>query len=287
MPMTKQILSRLLNLYPVGLLKEEWNVTGRKKKDEAITQIINTASENEILGFCGENQTVTKQHVFIFENKPKTLQGFPQPLLNGHVPVSVTRSGQRIEEFYVIEVEYTAVLGPPYRDVKLKFLWPVSVLVETKYTRVTFTILEKSINAYLAGTEEALIVTRDKNEEQIMKLLTGNLSGSLVLIRADLNKGVKKLWEDDKIDAMASKWKPSRSTNTETMDRNYLMKRDDFPAYEAAIQAPLLKTLFVSLTGNDLPPLFAVTPVDGELMFNRYPSAGEVDNVVRAILAAN
>jgi hypothetical protein len=94
-------------------------------------------------------------------------------------------------------------------------------------------------------------------------------------------------FEDDKIDAMFSKWKPSRSTVTETMDRRFLMKRDDFPAYQAAIQAPLLKTLFVALTEGDFPPLFAVTPVDGEVMINRYVNPGEVDNVVRTILAAN
>lgn len=286
MPVTKQGLSRLLNIYPVDLLKAEFDVQGRRK-EEVIETIIKKASEQEILNFSKGNQDVTRQHVFLFENKPQNLRGFPKPALNDYVPVFTKYERQQVEEFYAIEVEYTVVVGPPYRDLTLQFLWPISILAEPQYTRVTFTILEKNVDAYIGTNERALSTKRDLDEESILNLLTSNLPDTLALTRADINKGVKKLWADDKIDSPASRWKEARTTMTSTMDKKYLLKRDEPAKYEAAIKAPLLKTLFVKLTNDSIPAQFAVEPCQGELMLNRFVSTGEVDNVVRAILADN
>lgn len=286
MPVTKQGLSRLLNIYPVDLLKAEFDVQGRRKED-VIETIIKKASEQEVLKFSKGNQDVTRQHVFIFENKPQTLRGFPKPALSDYVPVFTKYERERIEEFYAIEVEYTVVVGPPYRDLTLKFLWPVSVLAETQYTRVTFTILEKNVDAYLGTNERAINTKRNLDEESILSVLISSLPDTLALARADINKGVKKLWADDKIDSVASRWKEARLTMTSTMDKKYLLKRDEPEKYKDAIKAPLLKTLFVALTKDDFPAQFAVEPSEGELMLNRFVNTGEVENVVRAILAAN
>lgn len=298
MPTKKDVLYRLLNLYPVSVLKEHWDIK-KASKDEIIKAILNIAKEAEIFTFSRMNQDLTKQHLFIFENEPEGLKSFHPPLLADQTPTFSVRNKEMIDEFYLIEVVYKVVIGPaPYRDKELRFLWPISVLASKTYTLVTFTILEKKIDAYLQAGEELLSVTRNIDEEGILNWLKESVPDTLTLNRADLNKGIKKLWSTDKIDAMSSRWKPPRATVTQTMDRKFLLKRDDPDAFDEAIKAPLLKNLFVLLgdedeeaeegEGQDRPLAhFAATPSEGEIMFNRYPKAEEVKNVVRAILAAN
>jgi hypothetical protein len=298
MPTKKDVLYRLLNLYPVSVLKEHWGIK-KASKDEIINTIVNKAGETEIFTFSRVNQDLTKQHLFIFENEPEELKSIPAPLLADQPLKWSVGSKETREEFYLIEVVFKVVIGPaPYRDKELRFLWPISFLVSKTYTLVTFTILEKKIDAYLQAGEEALSVTRNIDEQTILNLLTESIPDTLTLNRADLNKGIKMLWRTGKIDAMSSRWKPPRATVTQTMDRQFLLKRDDPDAFDEAIKAPLLKNLFVLLGEKDEEaeeeegqdkalPHFAATPSDGEIMFNRYPKAEEVKNVVRAILAAN
>ena len=287
MPTEKTTLFRLLNLYPAEELKDYWQLKSRTK-DEAIEQILKLAEEEEVKTFARLKQEVTKQHLFIFENDIKSLRSFPPVLLPGYVPTASKRTTDQIEEFYLLPVTYKVVIGPPYRDVELSFLWPVSVVATSKFTIVMLTILEKNIDAYLAQGEEALNTQRDIEEDMILATLEDNMPSTIQLTRADLNKGVKALWKADKIDAPMARWKPAKVTMTATMDGKYLLKKDDPQRFEEAIKTPLLKMLFAVVDPKaKYSTQFSVSPSDGELMFNRYTKPEEVSNVVRAILTAN
>jgi hypothetical protein len=286
MPTSQDVLYRLLDLYPVEVLKANWTAVRERTKDAVISKILSTTQESAIFTFCQSEQEVTKQHLFFFEHDGRNLRSFPNPLLSNYTPVTSSRTTSSIQEFYLIPVIYKVVLGPPYRDVELQFLWPISILIESTSAIGTFTILEKKIDAYLPSGERALNTQRDLEEESILQSLKDNLSVSLTT--TDLHKGIKKLWTTDKIDAPQARWKPAKATVVQTMDRTYLLKRDDPTAFDKAIKEPLLKTLFVVVDSNsDYDTHFSVSPQDGEIMFNRYGKPGEVANVVRAILRAN
>lgn len=288
MPTNKDTLFRLLNLYPVEALKKHWEVQKGKLKNEIISEILKIAKEPEIFTFCHSHQEITKQHLFIFEHEAKSLRSFPNPLLADFIPVEFSRVTDRIEEFYLVPVTYKVVIGPPYRDIELQFLWPISILADSASTILTLTILEKNIDSYLPAGERALNTRRDLDEDSILNLLTDNLPSTVTITRADLNKGVKKLWDSDRIDAPYARYKPDKSTITQTMDRTYLLKKDDPAGYQKAIKEPLIRTLFVVVDPQaDYSTRFSVSPSEGELMFNRYGKPEEVANVVRTVLAAN
>lgn len=288
MPTDQDTLYRLLNLYPIEALKANWELKGKTKND-VITEILSIAKETQIFTFCKSFQEVTKQHLFLFGNDAKAVRSFPNPLLSEFVATDSKRISDRIQEFYLVPVTFKVVVGPPYRDIELKFLWPVSILVEPELVIVTLTILEKKIDAYVPAGETALNTQRDLDEDSILTMLEDGLPNTVTLTELDLNKGIKKLWRSGKIDAPFARWKPDKSTVTQTMDGNYLLKRDDPDAFEKAIKEPLLKTLFVLVYPDvaERSTHFSVSPSDGEIMFNRYSKSEEVANVVRAILTAN
>lgn len=286
--MDKTKLSRLLHLYPVEVLREAWDLKGMTKA-EIVDHIVEESPQGDIENFCRINHGRTKQRVILLNNLSGKLKGFGDPLLGTAAPIFLRRTSQTLEEFYLLSVSYTAVVGPPYTEQTVNFLWPVAVEVNSATVRLTFTIIEKNIGTYLAGATNAYGVRKDIDEEGVINLLVAALDDPANVERSDINKGVKQLWAEDKIDAIQTKWKGAKATLTETMDGKFLMKRDDRPAYERAIKAPLLKTVFHTLVADvKFPGLFSVVPSEGELAVTRYPDdAEEMANVVRAILSAN
>ena len=91
----------------------------------------------------------------------------------------------------LLPVTYSVVAGPPYRDVELKFLWPVTVLANKKNTIMLITILETNIDVYLPKGERAFSMDRDLDEETILGYLTSNMPEAVTLNRADLIRALK------------------------------------------------------------------------------------------------
>ncbi len=288
--MDTEVLARLLRLYPVDALREFWEVSGKPSKDEFVEIVAKNIAEDEIAEFCRTHHGRTKQRVILFRNKAEDVAGFGDPLLSGQAPVFVQRSQNSIEEFYLIEFAYRAIVGgPPWNETTINFAWPIRVTVDLEYVRVTFTIVEKNVSTYLDGDLRAVGVKKDVDEEAVVGMLFGALESPDTIERLDMNKGVKALWEGGEFDAEVSKFKASKSTRTETMDTKCLLRRDSPEEYANAMEAPLLRTVFETLKAElNYPPLFSADPSAGELVVTRYSEDGdEVDNVVRAILSAN
>ena len=285
--MANEKLSRLLHLYPVEVLRIAWDLKGVKA--EIVTQVAKDASRDEIEGFCRVHQGRTKQRVILLDNLAENFKAFGDPLLGPKMPVFIKRTSQRLEEFYLLDVSYTAIVGPPYTEQRVDFLWPVSVTVDAATVQLTFTMMEKNIGTYLGAQVNAYGVKKDLDEDGVIALLAGALDDPSMVKRADINKGVKELWEAGTIDAAHSRWKASKATLTETMDEKCFLKKDDHNAYQRAMKAPLLKTVLHTMDlEKKFPPVFTVVPCDGELAVTRYPDTPEeVANVVGAILSLN
>jgi hypothetical protein len=277
-------LSRLLHLYPVEAIRDEWEITG-KTKDVIIADVVEQFDEDAILTFARVSHGLTKQRVIIFDNTSGSVADFADPLLAEREPFFVERKAQRIEEFYFLPVSYQALVGPPFVETSLDFIWPIRIVLDTKHAILTFTIIEKNINTYLPSGQRAYSPRKEFDEEGVCVILLQQLPAGTVQ-RADLNKGVKAMWDAGQIDALHTRWKAAMSTKTETMDVRRLLKRDDPEAYKQAVKAPLLKTVFQTLAADEgFPPLLTVDPSQGEIIVTRYSKkTDEVENVVRAIL---
>jgi len=284
-------LTRLLQMYPVHALREAWESRKAMRKEELIAEVIRDVPQLAITEFCRIHHGLTKQHTYIFDNQLDNLDNVTDPLvdLNPDSRLYFRRATVDIEEFYIFRVRYEAVIGgPPWDEATFDFLWPVSILVEAAHAIVRFTIIEKSLAPYLPDDMRAVNVHKAFDENTICSKLVEGMPSPGALVRCDIQRGVKALWTSDQIDGEHIRFKAARSTKTEDMDSTFLMKRDDPAAFQLAIAAPLLKSTFKAVGDSNFPPLFAVVPSDGELIVNRYSDTlTEVDNVVRAILAAN
>lgn len=289
--MDKATLRRLLHLYPVDVLRERWEVKAQSK-DALIEQVISTLGDDEIFEFSRDFHGLTKQRVMLFRNHSSTFKAIGETLIDDAVPTFSKRSKRSIEQFFLLPVVYTAIVGrvgEPYKPTKLEFLWPISIVVDSTFARLNFTIIEKNIDAYLSDGFNAYDVRKEYDEKAICNRFIGGTLKPDVFEAADLNRGVKSLWNNDQIDALYNAAKTSCSTHTETMDVQKLMKRDLPDAFAQAMKEPLLKTVFRTLLPEGTyPPFFTINPSEGWLTISRYPKTSiEVDNVVRAILEAN
>jgi len=288
--MNKKVLARLLRLYPVDALRATWEIKGHPPKDDFVEIVAGNVKEDEIAEFCRAHHGRTKQRVILFDNNADAITGFGNPLLHGQEPRFIRRTSNDLDEFYLVEFIYKAVVGgPPWTETSIEFAWPVGIAVDAKHVRFTFTVIEKNISTYLDGDLRAVGVRKEMNEDTIIGMLIGGLDAPDMIAPLDINKGVKTLWANGCFDSDSTRFKGAKSTSTETMDEKFLLKRDLPEEYAKAMKAPLLKTVFETLKPElKYPPQFTVDPTAGELVVTRYSDAGnEVDNVVRAILAAN
>jgi len=287
--MDETALTHLLQMYPVSALRETWGTTKGMKKDELIASVIGTIPERAIVEFCRIHQPLTKQRIMLFDNQGDSLNAFADPLIDLDSRTYFNRTAQEIEEFYILTVTYEALVGgPTYEPQQFDFPWPVRIVINSKHTIVTFTIIEKTLTPYLPPNKSAVNVHKAYDEDDVCSRLIQRLPSPSWLNRCDLHRGVKALWEADEIDAAYVGWKEDISTDTKTMDAKHLMKRDNPAAYAKAMAAPLLKSVFKTVSQSKFPPIFTVAPLDGEVSLHRHSETlTEVQNVVRAILAAN
>ncbi|MEA2345187.1 MAG: hypothetical protein QOF63_3356, partial [Thermoanaerobaculia bacterium] len=137
----KKTLPRLLNLYPVEVLRERWDIKGTK--EEIATEAAENTSRDDIAEFCRAHQGRTKQRILLFDNVSESLAGFGKPLLANQEPAVVSRTAQKLDEFYLFDVSYRAVVGDgsEWKEVHVTFEWPVRVTVDKRIVQLTFTII--------------------------------------------------------------------------------------------------------------------------------------------------
>jgi hypothetical protein len=105
---------------------------------------------------------------------------------------------------------------------------------------------------------------------------------------ADLNKGVKYMWEKDKIDATRVKYKAPGSTITQSMDEAKGLKKTDPAAYESLKKMPLFMSAFFAEADLEEIGSFSASPTEGFIGFTRYAKEGGTGNeLIRQILDHN
>lgn len=282
----RDISKRLLKLYPVKVLKENFNTTSIS--DDLYNEILNGNTKEIIESFSYVNLEHTKQHIYIYNiGQAPTLNdlninGFPIDVvhyisLNGVTSITVSPI-----------VEFRVILTNPFEETYLRFHQPIQIVLNNSHLIFYATILEKNMSNYFEQSRKVINAVKVNDEKTLIEQVCAHfvrLNPSI----CDLNRGIKQLWANDIVDSKYAKWKKDRSTTTETMDENYTLKSQYPDVYQNLVNAPLKKMIFKYI-GNDevLPEHFTVDPSEGQISIPLFSkNQNQNKNVVREILSNN
>ena len=283
----RTVLRRLLNVFPIEQVRKHWSQGSTLHKDEILDVVVQTRPADEIRRFAKQFFNYTKQNLHIFDLQ--NLSSALPCLLENCDDLSTPSERAAGEHFYLANLKYKVFVRPQNEEMEVLFKWPVRVVLSRKRMTIRCTTMEKNIRTYFPADVMVIPLARLLEEETIVKEVRDHVHGNAAVAPCDLNKGVKHLWEAEVIDAPALKYKEAKSTISQTMDGEMLVKRDHPEAYARMRLAPLFKTPFFLLKPESKnPPHFAVNPTAGELHFTTFsPSEDHVDYVLGEILKHN
>nr|WP_321237203.1 hypothetical protein [uncultured Psychroserpens sp.] len=278
----KELLNRLLRLYPYANVKDYFNEKS-KNQSKLIDEILSQTSEQSVFDYCSSNFGYTRKHVYVFEKiSGKINLGSSFDVL--YSKVETTSIG--IENFYIIKSNHDIKVIQPYQELNFSFPWPIKITQLKDETIIEFTILERNIAHYLPIGMELLQSNRILDEGEFIEICKSN--NGLYFMPKDLHKGIKYMWDKDIIDALQTDWKKSKSSAKETMDESYTLKKTYPKLYKQIIKAEITKTNFCFLNSDGFSKRFRVEPKEGKIAFPLYPKTKDSNiNVILDVLKNN
>lgn len=267
---------RVLDLFPVANLKAFFSAKGSKEDIcHAIASSNARPDIDRIAAFLDDNLNLCKQHVHVFSHLGDAT--LPQNILGGERILEVGDHA-----LYLVRTRYEVILLDPTGQETLEFLWPIRIEITPEHLIVRFIVLEKNPSAYFA--RQTVVRGKSLDEDEIIAGIRSD--GTLSI--ADLNKGVKALWEDDYFDATSTKYKKPGSIAWEAMDEERGIKQFNRSLYEELRNKPLYSTTFKGSEGRTNISAFSSNPTNGFIGFTRYcKEGGESDELIRQILKNN
>jgi hypothetical protein len=281
------ILARLLRLFPVKKIKDNWEKKGNK--DDLVADIAGKSSASSIYNFAEQNSGLTKQLICVRRNEKTPIKDLPDAVLSSAAWSCSDTKPSRAQYFYLVDLIYNVILQDPLEKTELRFKWPVKVVFEKNYLLIYITLMEQNVKTYYPDNRSAIVSSKDKDEDDIVREICRTLKIDFDDSAVDLNKGIKFLWDQDLFDAFNTKFKKSTSTSSEAMDKGKLLKRDNPKDYATLVSRPLLKTGFQFLKKSDnYPNHFVANPTFGEIWIPTYSETTNIsENVIREILKHN
>ncbi len=284
-----ELNSRLLRLFPVEVLKKEFQLT-KKTRDEIIEEIVRSQSSAAIEVFVKNNFEYTKQHVFLYKGSKGFQDLFSNsPSILGGTKSTISKASGTI--FTLINQEHEVILAPGtttnYSKKIINYPQPCKIEIEKDLLKVRLTILERN-PANSLQKFNVVKFKRIKDDFSIIERIVADYSKNLIQLNVvDINKGIKWLWDKDYIDAKYVKYKRHSSTATETMDEDFTLKVKYPGRYSEIIQTPLRKHAFRFLIDTQDHCDFETDPTGGQIAFNKYSSKTQVNNVIDKITSNN
>jgi hypothetical protein len=288
---SKQLLKRLLKLYPVQILKEYFTKKGNAVI--VIQQIVETSRESDILNFAATHFNYGKQHIYFHELQPNfnskkfDIEGFPCRV------ISWSESNGEVVINALPLVGFDVIVLNPYEETTIKFYQPVRITISTKHVVFQTITLEKDLSSYFSIDEERRVVNsvRNNGEDVSIKNVINFLADELGYSSRqwELEKAIKEMWGKDIIDSKYVKHKKTRSTATEAMDEEFMVKEVYPEVYKEIIKNPLIKTLF-KYKGKDgsLPDHFSADPRTGLVGVSSFSSdVSQIEKLINEIVKHN
>jgi hypothetical protein len=280
-----KITSRLLEMYPVEVLKAEYEVTG--VWGDVVEQILKKTTINDLkedalrlMGHC-------RQHVFVFRHDLKAGQ-LPNKILTQNTEcenLSVdTHDRKEIEYLLLNKYHFVQVKGNTAIHHRSFNWWPVKIVVRPGYLELRITIAER----HNKSEPPFFYSERDFDEKSIVGVMFAAIGHKIGLLPVDLNRGLKKVWESNIIDSKFITRKGAKSVDTSLMDVGYTFKKDFPERYNDLIADPLRKSVFESTNEKDgLPPSFHIDAEQGFLAFRGFPRRDDAINKIMDLLIKN
>jgi len=271
-----RLRQRLLDLFPAANLRKAFKQKGLK---EGISHSLAASTDGKnldaIADFVDQNVEFCKQHVYVLNHDGEA--ELPESIPGGELVKADPNHA-----LYFAQLEYTIVELEALKYSSIDFLWPIRIERHQNHLLVRFVVMEKSISSYFEGP----VVIRGKtlSEDAVIAkiLVDGTVS------RADLNKGFKALWHQDKIDASRIRYKEPDATVTRSMDEEKGIKKTDPEAYDELRRYPLHQSVFIPNKSFAEVGPFTADPTDGFIGFTRYFKEGASgDELIRQILKNN
>lgn len=286
-----KILYRLLKLFPVHTLRENFLVKA-KKQDLIIKEIVVKYQPEEIYNFSYKFFNYTRQHIHFFINDTKDLNLFKTALLSTVPLFNKNKTDNEITQFYFYDTTYSVIIVADrdnYSRTDIDFKVPMKITITQNYLRLDFTIIEKNINTYINTNSRIINLGKTIDEKYILLKLKSESTKFKDLNAYDLNKGIKHLWRNDFIDSPFVNWKKSKSTSTEAMDEEFTLKVEYPKLFNDIIEAPLKRTIFkIRNTDKNSYNHFISEPSEGKISFTTFAKNEDAkENVIRKILANN
>ncbi|OCB73640.1 hypothetical protein B0A79_19990 [Flavobacterium piscis] len=263
-----EIDKRLLKAFSVESLKAVFNLTESKERQAGLLNIISRSyTTDDLYSIVFEHFSLLKQYVYLYEFKG----ALDDEWLDKH-PSFISK--QKISNSHsifnlLIPVTYEGY-NKTQRDVQeFNFLVPVQIHKKKNILSIHINLLERDIATITSDT--ILSPRRDINDEKILASITP-YANPTHLYKYDLNKGIKKLWHENEIEAMKVKFKKAKSTSQEVMDESDFGIKKEMPKeYAELIKTPIRQTTFRLLEKENLVNFFVVDPTTGIFNFSVYP----------------
>lgn len=290
----QSINNRLLRLFPVNFIKETFDSELRVQND-IINDIIERHDHNEIYSFANNNIHITKQSVYIYYNRnvyrhrnlieaeELDLEICSQQLVDGSF---------QLDGYNDIAVDVRLLTeDKEYRELQIRIKQPYQVIITGHYLVIKLTKVESNLRSYLGNDVEVLKSKKlTEDGDAIHKILTYfDNQHHIVPQKADLNKGVKHLWDQDHIDSREVAYRKDASRATEIMDENSLYKEIYPEDYLELMGKPLENCTFRYLLEDQaFPEHFICDATNGTLSFNIFPkNLDQVNAVINEIIRNN
>jgi hypothetical protein len=279
-----EINKRLLKAFSVEALKEVFNLNESKERQAGLLNNIITSNSTAIINdTIFKHFSLLKQHVYLYEFKGVLADNW----LDKH-PAFV--SMQKITNSLSIVNLLCPIKFEGFNKTQgvmdsFEFLVPVQIHKKKTIVTIHINILERDISTIT--TDKILSTTRDIYDEDIINEIVP-FSGAVQLFKYDLNKGIKKLWNDDEVDALKVKFKKAKSTSQEIMDEDKMIKKDMSLVYNELIKTPLRITTFKILKQKKLVNFFVVDPSLGIFYFSIFPkNLNGINDLIDLVLTNN
>lgn len=272
---TTEERQRLLGLFPIAQIRENWPDLKGRTKEELCLSIAQANEVQEISSFIDGAFSCCKQHVYIFAADKDFVP--PTSIINGEQVISA-----KDHALYITRVQYSIFLRDPLEETTIDFLWPVRIYWDGDHIRIRFIVLEKNLSSYF--DRPSYTGERTLNEDDIL----GSIEAGK-LKKTDLHKGIKALWADEFMDTPYAKYKKAKSLASEKMDAGYGIREHNPEVYEAMQDTPLFNTMYIIDPDQGCSVgAFVVDCSNGYLAFLQYSGRERgTDFVVQEILKNN
>jgi hypothetical protein len=279
-----EINKRLIKVFSVSALKEVFNLNEYKEKQaELVERVIETTSVTIINQTVFNNFSLLKQHVYLFDFLGIIADSWLDNHPYFHSKNKISSSHSVYNLLFPVTIEFFNKTSRTIQNIQ--FIIPVQINKKNTKLIIHINILERDVSAIIE--DKVISTTRDFNDDTILNSIIQSANPAR-LTKSDLNRGIKKLWENDEVDAFKVKFKKSKSTSMEIMDEDKLLKRDMPAVYNELIKTPLIQTTFKVLKQNNLLNYFVVDPTKGVFYFSIYPQHHNgINDLIDLVLTNN